>query len=158
MRANKKRYLLGVLVILLDLVTKSVAGVICKFCNKDFTPLGRHTWCCKARVTQIRENIQINYQPLSPNATILSQNNNNEITAHVNQDPHENEKKYRIFRYYCGCEFKSLRGLNKHRRSCFVGKTPSIAQLFEGAVEEINDIQTDVNEKNLIDLIDLPKG
>ena len=70
MRANKKSYLFGVLVILLVLLTKSVAGVIYEFCVKDFMSLGRHTWCCKARVTQIDENIQINYQPLSPNATM----------------------------------------------------------------------------------------
>ena len=52
----------------------------------------------------------------------------------------------------------SLRGLNTHRRSCFLGKTPSIAELFEDAVEEINDMSSDDNENNLIDLIDLPKG
>ena len=51
MRANKKSYLFGVLVILLVLLTKSVAGLICEFCNKDFISLGRHTWHCKARVT-----------------------------------------------------------------------------------------------------------
>ena len=44
------------------------------------------------------------------------------------------------------------------RRSCFVGKIPSIAELFEDAVEEINDVPTDYNENNLIDLIDLPKA
>ena len=59
MRANKKGYLFGVLVILLALLTKIVAGVIFEFCNKDFVSLGRHTWHCKARVTQIDENIQI---------------------------------------------------------------------------------------------------
>ena len=43
MRANKKSYLVGVLVILLPLLTKNVAGVICEFYNKDFISLGRHT-------------------------------------------------------------------------------------------------------------------
>ena len=72
MRANKKGYLFGVLVILLALLTKIVAGVIFEFCNKDFVSLGRHTWHCKAKTTQIDENIQINCQPLPSNATILT--------------------------------------------------------------------------------------
>ena len=79
-------------------INKKCCWSLCIFCNKDLIPLERHTWCCKARVTQIHENIQINYQPLSLNATVVTQNDNNEITAHVNQDPHENEKKDRIFR------------------------------------------------------------
>ena len=59
MRANKKGYLFGVLVILLALLTKIVAGVIFEFCNKDFVSLGRHTWHCKARVTQIDEKFKL---------------------------------------------------------------------------------------------------
>ena len=73
-------------------------------------------------------------------------------------DPHGNGKKDHKLCCYCGCKFKSLRGLNTHRWSCFVGKTPSIAETFEDAVEEINDIPTDDNENNLTDLIYLPKG
>ena len=86
----------------------------------------------------------------------------------MNQDigPHENKKKDHKFRFCCGREFKSLRGLNTpgtflntHRRSCFVEKTPSIDELLEDAVEKINDdIPTNDNENNLIDLTDLPKG
>ena len=162
MKADKKIYLFGVLIILLALLTKSVAGVICEFCNKDFLSLGRHTWRCKSRATQIDENIQINCQPLSPKATVVTQNENNVVIMQVNQDidPHDNEKKVNKFRRYCGREFKSVRGLNTHRRSYFLGKTPSIAELFEDedAVGEINDIPTDDNENNLTGLIDLPKG
>ena len=73
-------------------------------------------------------------------------------------DPHENKEKDNKFRCYRDREFKSLRGFNTHRWSCFVGKTPSTAKLFENAVEEINDTPTDNNENNLIDLVDLPKG
>ena len=73
--------------------------------------LGRHTWRCKARVAQIHENTQINYQPLSPNVTIVTRNNNNGVITQVNQDtdPHEKEKKHHKFRCYCGREFKSFR-------------------------------------------------
>ena len=81
------------------------------------------------------------------------------VIMQVNQDTdsHENEKKDLKFHCYCGREFKSLRGLNTHRWSCFVGKTPSIGEQFEDAAEETNDIPTDDNENNLTDLIDLPK-
>ena len=102
----------------------------------------------------------MNYQPLSPNATVVTQNDNNGVITQVNKDidPHVNKKKDNKFRCYCGREFKSLRGLNTHWRTCFVGKTPSIAELLEDAVEEINDKQTDDNKHNLINLIDLSKG
>ena len=92
--------LFGVLIILLALLTKSVSGVICEFCNKDFLSLGRQTWRCKSRATQINENIQINCQPLSPKATVVTQNENNGLIMQVNQDidPHENEKKIHKFR------------------------------------------------------------
>ena len=63
-------------------------------------------------------------------------------------DPRENEKKDHKFRCYCWREFKSLRGLNTHKRSCFVGKIASIAELFEDAVEETNNTPTDDNENN----------
>ena len=150
------------MIILLAWLTRSVAGVICEFCNKDFISLGRHTWRCKSRAAQVDENIKINCPPLSSKATVVTQNENNEVITQVNQDidPHENEKKVCKFRCYCGREFKSVRGLNTHRRSYFLGKTPSIAELFEDedAVGEINDIPTNDNENNLTGLIDLPKG
>ena len=159
MKADKKIYLFGVLIILLALLTKSVAGVICEFCNKDFLSLGRHTWRCKSRATQIDDHLR---QPLSPKATVVTQNENNGVIMQVNQDidPYDNEKKVNKFRHYCGREFKSVRGLNTHRRSYFLGKTSSIAELFEDedAVGEINDIPTDDNENNLTGLIDIPKG
>ena len=69
-------------------------------------------------------------------------------------------KKGTCIRCYCGREVTSLKGLNIHRRSCFVGKTPSIAELFKDTAKEIDVWQTDVDddENNIIDLIDLPKG
>ena len=115
-----------------------------------------------ARITKIKESIEINYQPLSNNVTLVTQNDNMKEITQINHniDPQENEKKEHVFRCYCGREFTSLRGLNTHRQSCFVGKTPSRAELYKDTAEETNDWQTDVDddEKNLIDLIDLPKG
>ena len=48
--------------------------------------------------------------------------------------------------------------MNTYKRSYFVGKIPSIAEHFENAVDEINDIPTDDNKNNLTGLTDLPKG
>ena len=62
MRVNKKKF--AVLIILLVLLTKSVSGVICKFCKNELIPLERHTLPCETRVTQSDENIPINYQLL----------------------------------------------------------------------------------------------
>ena len=59
------------------------------------------------------------------------------------------KKKDHIFRRYCWRECKSLRDLNTHRRSCFIRKAASIAEVFEEAVDEINDIPTKDNENNL---------
>ena len=61
----------------------------------DFISLGTHKWRCKARVAQFDENIQITCQPLSPNAKVVTQNDNHGVIKQVNQDidPHENEKK-----------------------------------------------------------------
>ena len=53
-------------------------------------------------------------------------------------DPLENENKDHKFRCYCGREFNTLRGLNTHRRSCFVGKTPVTKELFKDTTEEID--------------------
>ena len=140
------------MVILLTQLTNSVTAVICEFCNNNFISLGKHTWRCKAKVTRIDENTQI-IQPLSTNATVPTQNDNNGVITQANQDidPHENEKKDHKFCCYCGHEFKSLRVLNTHTQICFVWKTRSIAELLEEAVEEINDVPTDDNENNLID-------
>ena len=82
------------MVILLTQLTNSVTAVICEFCNNNFISLGKHTWRCKAKVTRIDENTQI-IQPLSTNATVPTQNDNNGVITQANQDidPHENEKK-----------------------------------------------------------------
>ena len=66
-------------------------------------------------------------------------NNNNVLITQIENtfDPHENENEHK-FRCYCGREFNTLRGLNTHRRSRFVGKTPDMKELFKDTTEEID--------------------
>ena len=71
-------------------------------------------------------------------------------------DPHENENKDHKFRCYCGREFNTLRGLNTHRRPCFVGKTLDMKELFKDTMEEI-DVTRNCDDE-IIDIIrDMPK-
>ena len=82
-----------------------------EFCNKDFISLGRHTWCCKARITTITAIIETNNQSLSPNTSLVTQNNNNVLITQVENtfDPYENENKEYKFRCYCVREFNTRR-------------------------------------------------
>ena len=61
-------------------------------------------------------------------------------------DPHENEKRDHEFSCYCGHSFNSLRGLNTHRRTCFVGLLIEIVNHAIYKNDEITDYK------------DLPKG
>ena len=71
-------------------------------------------------------------------------------------DPLENENKDHKFRCYCGREFNTVRGLNTHRRSCFVGKTPVMKELFKDTTEEIDTTWN--GDDVIIDIItDMPK-
>ena len=117
-----------------------------EFCNKDFISLGRHTWCCKARITAITAIIETNNESLSPNTSLATQNNSNVLITQVENtfEPHENENKEHKFRCYCGREFYTL---NTHRRLCFVGKTPDMKELFKDTAEEINVTRNSDDEK-----------
>ena len=72
-------------------------------------------------------------------------------------DPHENEKRDHEFSCYCGHSFNSLRGLNTHRRTCFVGESIDVKELFKDAVEEIVNPAIYKNDE-ITDYKDLPKG
>ena len=83
MRRKSWNYLFGVIILVLVLITKNVPVISCEFCNKDFISLGRHTWHCKARITTITATIETNNQSLSPNASLTTQNNNNELKIKI---------------------------------------------------------------------------
>ena len=148
------------MILVLVLVTKNLVGVTCQFCNKEFIHLSKHTWRCKSKVTSITAvATESTNRSLTSSESLVTVNNNNEIITRVNQDldPHENENRDHEFRCYCGRSFDSLRGLNTHRRTCFVGESPDVKYLFKDAVEEIvNDAMNENDE--IIDYEDLPKG
>ena len=132
--------------LVLVLIMKNVSDISCKFCNKDFIFLGRNTWRCKARITTITVTIETNNQSLSPNTSLATQKNSNVLITQVENtfEPHENENKEHKFRCYCGREFYTL---NTHRRSCFVGKTSDMKELFKDTAEEINVTRNSDDEK-----------
>ena len=122
------------------LVTKNFVGITCEFCNKEFIHLSKHTWRCKSKITSITTvATESTNRSLTSNKSIVAVNNNNEIITCVNQgfDLHEKEKGDHEFRRYCGRSFNSLKGLNTHRRTCFVGESIDVKQPFKGTVEEI---------------------
>ena len=132
---------------------KNVSGLSFEFCK-----MGRHTWRCKARIKTTTATIETNNQSLSSNISLANQNNNNVLITQVENtfDPHGNENKESKFRCYRECEFSTLRSLNTHRRSYFVGKTPDMKELFKDTTEEIDVTRNGDDE--IIELItDMPK-
>ena len=132
------------------LVPENVVGVTCEFCNKEFIHISKQTWRCKSKTTSItsvaRESTN---RPLIFNESLVTVNSNNEIITCVNQDfdPHEKEKRDHEFRCYCRRSFNSLRRLDTHRRTCFVGESIDVKELFKYDVEEtVNDATYDNDE------------
>ena len=139
-------YLYVTLILLLVLVTKNVVGVTCEFCKNFVNFL---TLRCKSKITSITTvATESTNRPLTSNESLVTVNNNNEIITCVNQDfdPHEKEKRDHEFCYYCGCSFNSLRGLNTHRRTCFVEESIDAKELFKDAVELIVNDATYEND------------
>ena len=136
---------------------KYVPGISSIFCNKDFISLGKQTRRCKKQLQTIAATIESNKQSLSPNTSLATQNSNNVLIIQVENtfDPHENENKEHKFRCYCGREFNTLRGLNTHRRSCFVGKTPDMKELFKETSDEI-DVTRNGNDEIIDITTDMP--
>ena len=153
-------YLYITLILTLVLVTKNVVGVTCEFCNKEFIHLSKHTWRSKSKITSITT-VATGWtnRSLTSKESLVTVDNNNDIIACVNQDfdPHENEKRDHEFSCYIGRSFNSLRGLHTHRRTCFVGESIEVKELFKKSVEEIVNDATYKNDE-IIDYEDLPKG
>ena len=112
-----------ILILILVILTKNVAGVTCEFCNKEFIHFSKHTWRCKSKIILITKvATESTDRSLTSNGSLVTVYNNNEITTCANQDfdVQVNEKRNHEFRCYCGRSLNLLRGLNTHRRTCFV--------------------------------------
>ena len=113
----------------------------CEFCKKDFKVVGRHQWRCLARITN-RDEQQLH--PVTQEQSIA--NVNDEIIGDSENvcndyDPHEKDKDEYNFRCYCGREFTSLRGLNTHRRCCYVENIIDIKDIFiDNEEEQLDDV------------------
>ena len=137
-------------------------GVTCEFCFKDLKKIGRHTWRCPARVEnpeRVSETSSTGNNAsivnLSNSLVLLNTTNCNVDKRNYDFDPHENEKKDRMFKCYCGRDFTTVRGLNVHKRSCQIFDVPEINDLITETVEENNpgsEVQIDIETvpKNLL--------
>ena len=116
-----------------------------EFCKQEYRHIGKHTWRCKERLNHDESKININlsngnhntrgtanveviHDTVYVNDPLL--NNNQEINvSNYDYDPNNNKKEL-PFRCYCRRHFESLRGLNVHRRSCFITDQTSLKDLF----------------------------
>ena len=149
-----------IIVILSTASIKIRYGVTCEFCFKDFKKLGRHTWRCPARVEnreRVSETSSVGNNAsnvnLSNSLVLLNITNCNVDKRNNDFDPHENEKKDRMFKCYCGREFTTVRGLNVHKRSCHIFDVSEISDLITETVEE-NNPRSEVE----IDIETVPKN
>ena len=139
-------FILGFLLILSSFVKKS-SQTQCEFCKKNFKSLGRHVWGCSSRITVNRETSNANNDELRKQLTqsnSIVNNTKDQVnidTRNYDYDHHGTEKERNSFMCYCGREFHSLRGLNTHRRSCYIGDIPDIRDLLIGELEESKDYE-----------------
>ena len=145
-------FILGFLLILSSFVKKS-SQTQCEFCKKNFKSLGRHVWGCSSRITVNRETSNANNDELRKQLTqsnSIVNNTKDQVnidTRNYDYDHHGTEKERNSFMCYCGREFHSLRGLNTHRRSCYIGDIPDIRDLLIGELEESKDYEeNDLNK------------
>ena len=101
---------------------------------------------------------------LSNSLVSLNSANNNVDKCNKDFDPHENGKKECVFTCYCGRGFKTLLGLNVHKRSCHIFDVSEISDLLKETVEETGNesdvvIDTETLLKSLLKPgVKLPKS
>ena len=94
-----------------------------------------------------------------PDGNNIIVNLNNEIRNIDNRsyDPHEQNNDHQC-QCYCGKVFNSYRGLNTHRRTCYVGSIPDINDFLLAKGDEVNLEMQEIAEKSIIrDLNTYPK-
>ena len=105
----------------------------------------------------------ITLQMLSNSLILLNTTNCNVDKRNSDFDRHENEKKDRMLKCYCGREFTTVCSLNVHKRSCHIFDVSEISNLITGTTEENNpgsevEIEIETVPKNFIKPgIKLPK-
>lgn len=97
---------------------KNVSSTKCESFNELEAPK-KHTWRCKAHVTNLNIHKNSQNDVLTTPSSILAINDNDN---RLNYNPHQNEEKDVHCRCCCGRESIIYVGLMTHRRSCFVGE------------------------------------
>ena len=116
-----------------------IFSVVCNYCGKDFTSLGRHSWRCKSKIP----NQQDRNHYCGEN---LENRNNDELPdVQVNDDSISNRGNVLST---CGKSCKGLRGLKSHQRSCCIIKSLNDALLYD--IELVNDVEIEILENYTI--------
>ena len=130
------------IILVIQLFVAFSSGIECEFCHKDFQHLNKHVWRCKNRVeinqpnnadrlitdSQGNNNVEQNRDIIITNDPLQNNQNINVVNNNLDYDP--NEDKNHPYQCYCGRYFNTLRGLNIHRRSCFIGDQVNLKDLF----------------------------
>jgi len=98
--------------------------VICSYCGKEFTTLGRHTWRCKQKI------VQADKANNGDKTNILNQED-------VNQLPNNGLN----VKCSCGMSCKGKQGLKMHQRNCRVvnGLNKELAANLQASRTELQE-------------------
>ena len=99
------------------------------------------------------------------NNPLVTSHKDNDQQMSNNFDPSDENCKH-SFQYYCGRYFDTIRGLNIHRRSCFITEQPNLRDMFvikEALVDNDppdtdNTTEEQLNKLTLLKGVKLPKN
>ena len=170
-RRRSKVFCYVLIWIILTFLMGFSSGTTSEKCGLDFRQVKKHIWHCKASAMeheqsthQVTLDITLNdaiphKDNQRPDGNNIVVNLNNEIRNIDNRsyDPHEQNNDHQC-QCYCGKVFNSYRGLNTHRRTCYVGSIPDINDFLLAKGDEVNLEMQEIAEKSIIrDLNTYPK-
>ena len=170
-RRRSKVFCYALIWIILTFFMRFSSGTICEKCGLDFPQAKKHIWRYKANAMerkqsthQVTLDITLNDEiphndNQRPNGNNIVVNLNNEIQNidYRSYDPHEQNNDHQC-QCYCGKVFNSYRGLNTHRRTCYVRSIPDINGFLLAEGDEINLEMQEIAEESNIRSEHLPKG
>ena len=123
---------------------KNSYEIECKYCNEDFVHVKKHKWRCKVRINRDEVN---RFQRITEDnsinrGTVNDMNHDDAININdplvdnlysessLNSNDPADETCNHTYQCYCGRYFDSLRGMNSHRRACFVTEHPYLSDLL----------------------------
>ena len=116
-----------------------IFSVVCNYCGKDFTSLGRHSWRCKSKIPNQQDRNHDN------GGNLENRNNVDFPDVQVNNVSISNTDNVLCT---CGKSCEGLRGLKSHQRCCRVIKSLNDKLLYD--IEQVNDVEIETLENYII--------